>query len=175
MSYLINFVLFQLAWFAGILGAAHRQAFIGILVMVLCGVIHLRSLPRASRRAEYVLMFQCFCLGTLIDTVLMHAGIMVYASPNPIGFISPLWMSLLWVALAMTLNHSLAWLKNKYWLSAILGSIAGPLSYLAGIRLDAGSMPHENYSLATLSIVWALTMPLIMFLSQKSLKKSYEI
>ena len=175
MSYLINFVLFQLAWFAGILGAAHQQALIGILGMVLCGALHLRSLPRVSRRAEYVLMFQCFCLGTLIDTVLMHAGIMVYASPNPIGFISPLWMSLLWVALAMTLNHSLAWLKNKYWLSAILGSITGPLSYLAGVRLDAGRMPHEIYSLVTLSIVWALTMPLIMFLSQKSLKKSYEI
>jgi hypothetical protein len=163
MSYLINFVLFQLAWFAGILGAAHQQALIGILVMVLCGVFHIWSLPRTSRRAEYLLMFQCFCLGTLIDTVLMHAGIMVYASPNPISFLSPLWMSLLWVALAMTLNHSLGWLKNKYWLSATLGAIAGPLSYLAGVRLDAGSMPNEIYSLVTLSILWALSMPLILF------------
>ncbi len=175
MSYLINFVLFQLAWFAGILGAAHQQASIGILVMVLCGAFHIWSLPRASRRAEYLLMLQCFCLGTLIDTVLMHAGIMVYASPNPIGFLSPLWMSLLWVALAMTLNHSLAWLKNKYWLSAILGSITGPLSYLAGVRLDAGSMPDEVYSLVTLSIVWALSMPLMMFWSQKPRKRSNEI
>ncbi len=175
MFYLINFVLFQLAWFAGILGAAHQQASIGILVMVLCGAFHIWSLPRASRRAEYLLMLQCFCLGTLIDTVLMHAGIMVYASPNPIGFLSPLWMSLLWVALAMTLNHSLAWLKNKYWLSAILGSITGPLSYLAGVRLDAGSMPDEVYSLVTLSIVWALSMPLMMFWSQKPRKRSNEI
>ncbi len=175
MSYLINFVLFQLAWFAGILGAAHQQASIGILVMVLCGAFHIWSLPRASRRAEYLLMLQCFCLGTLIDTVLMHAGIIVYASPNPIGFLSPLWMSLLWVALAMTLNHSLAWLKNKYWLSAILGSITGPLSYLAGVRLDAGSMPDEVYSLVTLSIVWALSMPLMMFWSQKPRKRSNEI
>lgn len=174
MSYLINFVLFQLAWFAGILGAAHQQASIGILVMVLCGAFHIWSLPRASRRAEYLLMLQCFCLGTLIDTVLMHVGIMVYASPNPIGFLSPLWMSLLWVALAMTLNHSLAWLKNKYWLSAILGSITGPLSYLAGVRLDAGSMPDEVYSLVTLSIVWALSMPLMMFWSQKP-RRSNEI
>jgi hypothetical protein len=105
----------------------------------------------------------------------MHVGIMVYASPNPIGFLSPLWMSLLWVALAMTLNHSLAWLKNKYWLSAILGSITGPLSYLAGVRLDAGSMPDEVYSLVTLSIVWALSMPLMMFWSQKPRKRSNEI
>lgn len=175
MAYLINFVLFQLAWFAGILGAAHQQVLIGILVMLLCLAVHLWSLPKVSRRADYGLMLQCFCLGTLIDTVLMHTGIMVYASPNPISFLSPLWMSLLWVALAMTLNHSLAWLKDKYWLSAFLGSITGPLSYLAGVRLDAGSMPHEIYSLVTLSIVWALSMPLIIFWAKQSLKKSHEI
>ncbi len=175
MSYLINFVLFQLAWFAGILGAAHHQALWGILAIVLCLAVHVWLLPKMNRREEHVLMLKCFLLGTLIDTVLMQAGIMVYASPNPVSFLSPLWMSLLWVALAVTLNHSLAWLKNKYGLSAILGSITGPLSYLAGVRLGAGSMPDEINSLVALSIVWALSMPLMMFWAKKSNKSSYEI
>lgn len=169
MSFLINFILFQLAWFAGILGAAHEAPLIGVFIILVCVLFHLWRLPKGERRLEFVFMWQCFFLGTLIDTCLMHAGIMVYASPNPISFLSPLWMSLLWVALAITINHSLSWLKNRYLLSMALGAIAGPLSYLAGVRMGAGAMPHEVLSLSILAIVWAFAMPLILFLSRRSL------
>ncbi len=170
MSFLINFLLFQLAWFAGILGAAHQVPLIGVAIILVCVLFHLWRLQKSERRSESLFMWQCFFLGTLIDTGLMHAGIMVYASPNPISFLSPLWMSLLWVALAMTINHSLSWLKDRYLLSVILGAITGPLSYLAGVRMGAGEMPHEVLSLFVLAIVWALAMPLILFLSRRSLR-----
>ena len=162
MAYLINFVLFQVAWFAGILGASNQMSHLGVAIILLCLGIHFWRLPKQEMKHEALLVARCLALGFVIDSGLIQTQLMTYASAGPIGGISPLWMCLLWAALAITLNHSLAWLKKSYWLAAILGGITGPLSYLAGIKLGAGSMPNQSITLTVLALIWAIVMPLMV-------------
>ena len=60
---------------------------------------------------------------------------------------------------ATTLNHSLAWSARPWWLSSLLGALAGPLSYLAGARLADVGLPLGQWpTLLLLSAVWAAVM-----------------
>jgi hypothetical protein len=82
----------------------------------------------------------------------------------------------LWALVASTLNSSLSWLRGKPLLGAVLGAIAGPLSYEAGIRLGAGSWgPHGQLGgLVVLAIVWGAAMPLFFYWHRCHLGKSLE-
>ena len=162
MSYLINFVLFQVAWFAGILGASNQMSHLGVAIILLCLGIHFWRLPKQKIKNEALLVAKCLALGFVIDSSLVQTQLMTYASAGLIEGVSPAWMCLLWAALAITLNHSLAWLKKSYWLAAALGGITGPLSYLAGVKLGAGTMPNQSITLLVLGLIWAIAMPLIV-------------
>jgi hypothetical protein len=92
------------------------------------------------------------------------------------GFISfdstfapiPLWLMGVWLTFAILPNHSLAWLKNRLRLSALLGALGGPLAYWAGVRLDAATFNWPLLpSLLLLAIVWAALMPGVMHLSSR--------
>ena len=68
---------------------------------------------------------------------------------------------------ALTLNSSLSFLQNKHLLlSAIAGLIFGPLSYLAGTKLGAAALESAVLPVATLAIVWMITLPLLVFISK---------
>ena len=75
-------------------------------------------------------------------------------------WIVPLWLVLLWGAFAATLAHSLDTLRSKPLLSALVGGIFAPLSYLAGANFGAVDL---GYSLMTtyitLCVVWGFTLP----------------
>ena len=67
--------------------------------------------------------------------------------------------------IASTLNDSLVWLRQKPVLGAVLGSIGGPLSYVAGIRLGAadwGSSP-QMWGVCLISLIWTLAIPLFFY------------
>jgi hypothetical protein len=56
-----------------------------------------------------------------------------YASPQP-ALLAPAWILAMWVAFAMTLNHSLAFLKTSPMAALVLGAVGAPLAYLAAGR-----------------------------------------
>ena len=74
---------------------------------------------------------------------------------------------------ALTLNYSLAFLQNKHvLLSALFGLLFGPLSYIAGTKLGAASFDNSFIPLATLGMVWMLTLPALVFISQTPLSST---
>jgi hypothetical protein len=72
----------------------------------------------------------------------------------------------LWVSFALTINHSLSWLKNKVVLQVFFGGIGGPLAYLAGQKLGAIELTSDNTPYI-LIVSWAILTPLIFFFSNK--------
>ena len=73
---------------------------------------------------------------------------------------------MLWMIFAMTLNHSLAWLSQKIYISIFFGAIGGPLAYVAGEKLGAITLLSNN-SIITLSIGWALITPILIIIANK--------
>jgi hypothetical protein len=76
-------------------------------------------------------------------------------------------MVALWAEFAIALNVTLRWLKRRPVLAGMLGAVFGPLSFLGGVRLGAARFVDEPAALVTLACMWAVLMPLVMWLSDR--------
>ncbi len=163
-----NFVLFQIGWFACILGAAHQQLGLAIAISLLCIAIYLWLHQNA--RSEHELLLKVFIYGLIADTILVQLGWIRFKSDFPFAAISPVWMWALWLIFATTLKESMGWLQGKNALAAALGAVAGPMCYEAGVRLGAASWPNPEvqvFALIYLAIVWAIAMPVFLYFAKK--------
>lgn len=148
-----NFVAYQLAWFAVVVGAAQNYAWAGAAVALLVAAVHLWL-----RRDifELKLMGLAAAIGMLVDSTLAMTGQVHFNSAGP--DLAPYWMVSLWIAFATTLNHSLRWLMCRPVAAALAGAIGGPLAYLAGARLGALSLATPAITLSLIAFLWMLAM-----------------
>jgi len=160
---IINFVLFQLGWFACVLGAAWQMPVSGTLLASLIVIYHLYANP--PRANEVILIVLAVLLGTTWDSWLVIQGWLSFNSGMLHPFLAPYWIIMLWALFATTINISLAWLKQRYLLAALLGAIAGPAAYYAGTRLGAVELIQPQQALLALALGWSLWLPLLLFLS----------
>jgi hypothetical protein len=163
MRSLIHILVFQVAWFGTVLGAAHNMPWLSLLFVPPALVLHLVFTP--AWMEELLLAIGATLAGLVFDTALIWAG--VY-SPVPFLFhppLSPLWMVLLWVNLATILTTSLRFLQGRYWLSAMMGAVGGPMAYYSGARIGAMTGTFGAIDLIVLAMAWATALPFLVFLS----------
>jgi hypothetical protein len=159
MRKIINFIVFQAAWFAAVLGAAHGMPWLGVIAVPLALALHLSMSP--DWRPEFFLALTAAVAGFVFDSVLVAAGAF---SPVPYLFPAPLsslWMVMLWVNLATTLNLSMGWLRGRYALAAVFGAIGGPMAYYSGAKLGAMTRLPDPGGLLGIGIAWAIALPLL--------------
>lgn len=159
----LNFALFQAAWFACVLGAARGWPWLGPLALL--AVVAVGLALSGDRRGEIQLLASAAALGFLFDTGMTAAGIfhpLPHFFPAPW---SPPWLIALWPNLAATLNVSLAWLRGRYLLAAVFGAVGGPLAYYGGAKLGAAITLPGPYDLLALSAGWAAATPLLVWLA----------
>ncbi|MEO5924946.1 MAG: DUF2878 domain-containing protein [Bryobacteraceae bacterium] len=159
----VNFVAFQIGWFAAVLGAGTGRPWLGVVVVPLVLLLAMRM--SADSRGELRLALSAAALGFVVDTLLIVSGVFLpiaYATPYPL---SPLWMVMLWVNQATTLNFCMSWLRGRYAIGALFGAIGGPLAYLAGAKLGAAAIPSSG-ELIVLAIVWMVAFPALLALNR---------
>jgi hypothetical protein len=159
MRKVINLIAFQVAWFAAVLGAAHGMPWLGVIAVPIALAIHLALSP--GRKPEFLTAVCAAAMGFCVDSVLVTAGAI---SPVPYGFPAPfssLWMVMLWVNLASTLNLSMGWLRGRYVLAAVFGAIGGPMAYYSGAKLGAMTRLPELKGLLAIGAAWAIALPLL--------------
>lgn len=157
---LAQFCLFQAAWFACVLGAAHGQVAAGVMAVAAVVLLHLAVSP--ARAADLALTVLAMLVGLAWDSAMVRQGWVQYASPGPLPQLAPIWILALWALFATLLRGPLAWLHGRPLLAAVLGAIGGPLSYLAAVRLGAGSFPDPAVALAVLGAGWAVMTPALI-------------
>jgi len=160
---LINFVAFELGWFAAVLGAAHHHVWAGVAVAALMVLLHLLMSHHFLR--ELQLLVGVVLLGTAWESVLAAGNIIHYPTGQLLPNMAPVWIMAVWALLATTLNVSLVFLRGRVWLAALFGAIGAPLSFMGGVRLHALQFPETNTALLVLAIGWAVLMPLLMYMS----------
>ena len=158
-----NFVFFQLGWFACILGAANQQVMLAVLLTLAYIAFHIWYLDEPGQSLH--LLSKALVYGIVADSVLVQLGYLNFQDSWPTSHLSPVWMWVLWVLVATTINGSLSWLRGRPILGAILGSICGPMSYEAGIRMGAGSWGSGNQTIGLIlvGVVWAIAIPLFFY------------
>ncbi len=170
MKSLVNFVLFQLGWFACVGTAAKGSMWFGPLVVLAIVILHLCTVTRRGQRAyEFCYIALVGLFGLWIDSSLQWLGIVEYPtsqSSGPSIFVPP-WITALWCLFATLPHHSLRWLSGRTWLAAGLGAIGGPLSFLAGARMgvvETGS--SQVLTWGALSLQYAIVTPALLALAR---------
>jgi hypothetical protein len=136
MNNLINFIAFQIIWFLAVLGAANNNIWPAGIALVVFMSWQLSKTRRHKNDKRFVVF--ALVIGLILDSAWQLLGYIQFKTPLPyFSFISPLWILFLWIAFALTFNHSMSWLKKSPILAVIFGFIGAPLSYLAGLKIDA--------------------------------------
>lgn len=162
---LANFAIFEAAWFACILGVAHGAPGWGTAAVLAALAWHVAISARPG--AELALAASLAAIGLVAESASAALGCVAYPAGQPVAWLAPYWMVALWAEFAMAPNVTLRWLKRRPWLAAVLGVIFGPLSFAGGVRLGGARFVDAPAALVTLAVMWALLMPLVMWLSDR--------
>lgn len=147
-------LLFQVGWFACILGAARGLAIIGVLFAAAWIVWHLTTVRRAGRELAFILL--AAALGLALDSVMLSAG---FLHVEPPARLAPSWLAALWAQFAVAVG-GLALFRGRLLLAGGAGAVGGPLAYLAGERLGAVRL-GEGGLVATI-VEWGIAFPLVI-------------
>lgn len=165
MKLLINFFGFQLGWFACVISASAGQPWIGVLAVAAAVWLHLSLSNHPAR--ELKLILSAMLLGLVIDSLLLASGYLDYPNGFWLPGLAPYWIVAMWALFATTLNVSMKWMHGRIVVAVLMGSIGGPLSYLAGQKLGAITLIEPVHALLALAAAWGLAMPVLMALAAR--------
>jgi hypothetical protein len=160
---LANFLLFQLAWFACVLGAAYGMPWLGVTVTLMTTGWHLYQSKRP--KPEMLLMFAALLIGACFDQAMLFMQLIAYQQHGWSTSLVPVWILALWLAFASTLNLSLAWMQGRYLIGALFGASGGPLAYFGAQNIGAVTLP-SSASYIALSVGWAVITPALLYLAK---------
>lgn len=160
-----NFIASQLGWLLCVVSAAKLRPELGAAFALV--VIGLHVCMARAPRAEATLLLFAAVLGTLFDSLLVSAGWLRYPSGMFLEGVAPYWIILMWPLFSTTLNSSMAWMKGRLAVAALMGAVFGPLAYRAGSALGAVEFVQPAAALLTLGAGWALAMPLLVLAASR--------
>jgi len=161
---IINLVVFNIAWFACILGAAWGIPWLGVAVVALSVGGHL--LYASFDRGLAVLFVLAFVIGWGFDALVVVVGALDFPPHALLLAPVPLWMPCMWVSLATTLHLSLGWMRGRWLVAMLFGLLGGPGAYYTGMKLGAVTLGDDLMrSLLIVGIEWGVAMPVLVWLA----------
>ncbi len=160
-SFLIDFALFQAAWFACVLAtlSPYPQFLpLGGSILVIG-----RVAQKGRLREAIPLGLACIAIGTPGDALLVKFGFLSFSSyPNLFG--APLWMVALWMNFGLMLSPMFTWFMENL-IRTLLGfSIGGAIAYYSGEKLGVLTLEKDWLSILAIGVEWALAGFILHFL-----------
>jgi len=163
---IFNGLIFQTGWFVAILAAASGATLLATLAplaVVAIYLVQVHDLRNALR-----LIAAAAVIGFIGETVLMTLGLTYYSAHMPLTSVAPIWVVALWMAFATLPNLALRWFRGHLVLTAVLGAIFGPLTYLGGENFGAGHMGEPYWlGITGVALMWAFAAPLLLWLGAR--------
>lgn len=159
MKAFINFLNLQIVWFAVILGVA--QSLIWPACVAVAGSLMWQFWPGNRHPLDGRALGICVLLGLILDSVWAISGLVEYRMHWPHPMLSPAWIMLLWIAFALTFNHSFKWMHAHPTLASVVGAVAWPMGYVAGERLGAVSLPEPWLAAGLMAISWLIIVQIM--------------
>ena len=158
---LTNAIVFQVGWFVCILFGSFWAG----LFTFFAFAFHFST--SVTRKADSLAVVLCVAIGLVHDSILLHGNFIHFQEGNSF---SPLWLICLWALLGINLHHSLRWIYQRPLISACLGAVCGPLTYVAGIRLSSAEWTSPLLeTMPLIAVLWFFVLPLHRFLSLRIL------
>ena len=163
-----TFFGYELVWFAAVIGAGRGHFWPGLGVAVLFAAWQVAT--SRQRALDLRLTVVALALGALLDGGAAAGGFIHYAAAAPAlpAGGAPLWILAMWVAFALTLRRSMAWLQGRPWFGMALGVIGAPLAYAGATHWQALRFaPPKWYAILWLASGWAAAIPVLTYLSAR--------
>ena len=161
MNRAVEFVAYQLAWFAAVIGAGAGLGWAGVAAAAPLAAWQVASAVRPARTAA--LGAAGLACGIVVDGGLAAFDVIRHASQPPGWTTAPPWILALWIVFAMSLHRSLDMLRGRAWIAGALGFVGGPAAYLAAAR-GWGAVEFiapTPVALAWLAAAWAGALALL--------------
>ena len=154
---LVNYGLYQIGWFACVLGGAWHRPWTGFLIAVILLGAHLTLALERSLEARLVVF--ATAVGAFVEMGQIAAGTYRFTSGTVIEALPPPWLLAMWAQFATTFRFSLRTVIRRPIRAALFGAGGGPIAFLAGERLGAVTLlPPLTHGLLCLSISWAIAL-----------------
>ena len=165
----LTFIAYEALWFAVVIGAASRHAWVGVGLSAL--FIGWQVAASAERALAWRLVVVALLLGVLVDGGAHALGVVRYASAEvalPPGG-APLWIIGLWGAFGVTLVSAFRWIAGRPVLAATLGAVGGPLSYLGAQRgWGTVTFPAPAWQgMVYLGVGWAIALGVLSVVASR--------
>lgn len=157
----VNAVGFNIVWFITVFGAAGGLAWAGPSALLIFALVTLSMSARP--RYDLTAMAVFATAGLVLDSTWSLAGALSYSAGWPSQQLAPIWLVTLWAAFALTIGHSLAWLRPRRVLAGLFGLLGGGFSYWVGARVGAVELaiPAWQYGIGV-GVVWAIALPALI-------------
>ena len=171
MKTFLNAALFQLLWFACLLGG-HDWAVAAVVVYF---VVHHYVFVRQNNEWWLIVLF--VLLGVLIDGALIFGGWLMMPASIWTFPIPPPWLLGLWAGVGSLFFHCLAWGQQRPWLLSTLAALSVPFSYVFGARFADVSFGYGTVpTVLLIGFIWFWLMQVgvraVQFLNNRQGKTS---
>jgi len=141
-AHLVNYALYQIGWFACVLGGASHRPWTGCLFALTLAGVHLtRSLERSI---EVRLMALAAAVGAMVEMVQIATGTYRFTLGTVIDALPPAWLLTMWAQFATTFRHSLRTVISRPPQAALFGAIGGSAFQSAGLSPWWSSLPWSD-------------------------------
>lgn len=162
---LANVLGYQAVWFASVGGAAAGTPWPGLLASA---AFVLATLCWGGRwRADLRTLAIAVPLGFGMDSLFAAFGWLAYEPAGPWAYAAPAWIAAIWLGFAMTLNHSLAFLRRRLGLAAVFGLAGAPLAYWSAGRAFGVLAFADPAVMLAVGAAWMLVLPAIFALDAR--------
>ena len=162
---IINFILFQISWFACVVGAAKQMPWLGVIVVSAIVIWHLSQAKQP--KLEVYLLILTLIIGAIYDQTMLQNKLLTYQAHGWSNSLTPPWILALWAEFATILNVSLRWMRGHWLIAILFGAIGGPLAYIGAEKLGAVTVNALPLGYIALSVGWAIITPLLLKISEK--------
>lgn len=166
LYYLTHTIAYYVAWFACITLVADGYAWISSLIVVACVVLQLYWQYYMKKTIEGlgILLVIIVSLSTLIDSVLVYKGIVIYAA-NPFTpyFTSP-WMITIWISFSVILYATLSRLFDHLFFLGFLSLLGFTIAFRVGGNFGAASFPYgRDITCFLIGLIWSFLLPTCIY------------
>ncbi len=143
---IVNAALFQLNWFACVAWGAIGQPWWALATL---SALLLFVIRRPLLKPDLTLALGFAFVGLLLDSVWIRIGVLDFDG----AALAPVWIVMMWIGAALTINHSLSIFLDRPLLGGALAACSAPLCYLGGERLGGVTVTSEH-GLALIALAW---------------------
>tara|TARA_Y100001970_G_C13819870_1_gene644310 strand:+ start:176 stop:697 length:522 start_codon:yes stop_codon:yes gene_type:complete len=153
---------FKICWIACAFSTTWGTPYLGPLLTLIFILLHLVIVKFNSRDIKIIIL--ALMIGLIIDSLFFQFNLITYQGGVLAQLkLAPFWILSMWAGFSVTLLYSLDSIKNRYFISGLLGFFGGPLSYNAGVQIGSITL-NGLLAYIVLGIVWGIIIPLLFYI-----------